>query len=55
MVLGKPLFRGNSELAMINSIFQLLGTPKQSEYPEITKMQYFSPSYPKYEPAMFNF
>jgi len=32
MVLGKPLFRGNSEVAMIFCIFQLLGTPKTAEY-----------------------
>lgn len=52
MVLGKPLFRGNSELGMIHSIFQLLGTPKQVDYPEIIKMQYYSPTYPKFEPTL---
>lgn len=55
MVLGKPLFRGNSELAMINSIFQLMGTPHQEDYPEIAKMQYYSPLYPKYHPALLSF
>ena len=55
MVLGKPLFRGTSELAMINSVFQLMGTPRQEDYPEIAKMQYYSPLYPKYPPAQLSF
>lgn len=54
MALGKPLFRGNSELAMIHSIFQLLGTPKLGEYPEISKMQYYSPTFPKFEPNSYS-
>lgn len=38
---------------MIHSIFQLLGTPKQADYPEITRMQYYSPTYPKFNPISF--
>jgi cyclin-dependent kinase len=54
MALGKPLFRGNSELAMIHSIFQLMGTPKQADYPDISKMQYYSPTFPKFDPIAFS-
>jgi cyclin-dependent kinase 2 len=39
---------------MLHSIFQLLGTPKQADYPQITKMQYYSPAYPKFEPALLS-
>jgi len=33
MVLGKPLFKANSELGMLISIFQLLGTPTLANFP----------------------
>jgi hypothetical protein len=48
MVLNKPLFRANSEIGILFSIFKLFGTPKLEDFPELAKFSAFSSTYPKF-------
>lgn len=41
---GRPLFPGTSEADQLENIFRLLGTPDESDYPEISEL-------PDYKPA----
>lgn len=55
MILGKPIFPAASEIGLLFTIFQLLGTPKAKDYPEMSSFKDFSPSYPKFEPQGIHF
>ncbi len=44
MLLGRPLFEGDSEIGQIFKIFQALGTPTEANWPGITALPDFKPS-----------
>merc|ERR1719456_635839 len=46
---GLPLFRGDSEIDELFSIFRLLGTPDERSWPGVTTLQDFKLSFPKWE------
>lgn len=49
MYLRRPLFRGDSEIDQIFKILQFLGTPKESECPELVNMPNFKKTFPKFK------
>jgi len=49
MVTGRPLFPGTSEKDQLLKIFLLLGTPKPSSWPGLSKLPKYKSDFPKYE------
>ncbi|XP_028968891.1 cyclin-dependent kinase 1-like [Galendromus occidentalis] len=45
----KPLFHGDSEIDQLFRIFRTLGTPTESEWPEVTSMPDYKPNFPKWK------
>jgi len=50
LVLGRPLFPGDSEIDELFRIFRLLGTPNDEVWPGVTKLQDFTPIFPNWLP-----
>jgi len=48
MCTRKPLFPGDSEIDEIFKIFRILGTPTDDEWPGVTSLPDFKPSFPKW-------
>jgi cyclin-dependent kinase len=48
MCTRKPLFPGDSEIDEIFKIFRSLGTPTEQEWPGVTSLPDFKPSFPKW-------
>lgn len=48
MVRNKPLWPGDSEIDMLHKIFQTLGTPDESIWPEVSSLPDFKPTFPKW-------
>jgi len=46
---GAPLFRGDSEIDTIFKIFQKLGTPTFEDWPGLSDMPEFKPTFPKWK------
>ncbi|KAL9094956.1 MAG: hypothetical protein Q9165_002906 [Trypethelium subeluteriae] len=49
MCTRKPLFPGDSEIDEIFKIFRILGTPSEQEWPGVTSLPDFKPSFPKWQ------
>jgi len=49
MATGQPLFCGDSEIDTIFKIFQKLGTPTPEQWPELSSLPEFKPSFPKWK------
>jgi cyclin-dependent kinase len=43
-----PINQDSSEFAQLMEIFKLLGTPNEQSYPGVTRMQHYSPHFPKW-------
>jgi len=50
MATGQPLFVGDSEIDTVFKIFQKLGTPTPLEWPGLTELPDFKPTFPKWKP-----
>eukprot|EP00930_Biecheleria_cincta_P022906 TRINITY_DN1662_c0_g2_i3.p1 TRINITY_DN1662_c0_g2~~TRINITY_DN1662_c0_g2_i3.p1 ORF type:complete len:729 (-),score=120.62 TRINITY_DN1662_c0_g2_i3:143-2329(-) len=48
MCINQALFSGNSEIGTIFKIFQMLGTPSETNWPEGTQLNNFKGSFPKW-------
>ena len=48
MITKDPLFAGDSEIDQLYRIFSILGTPTEEVWPGVSKMQDFSPMFPKW-------
>lgn len=53
LVLGKPIFTGDSEIDQIFKIFAVLGTPDESTYPGIGALPDFKFTFPKWKAQDF--
>ncbi|KAG7667551.1 hypothetical protein KSW81_001246 [Nannochloris sp. 'desiccata'] len=51
LVIGNPLFKGDSEICQLYEIFQLIGTPDDSVWPEVTSLPNWQPLFPKWQPV----
>lgn len=51
LVLGKPLFAGDSEIGQLYQVFQLLGTPQEGVWPGVTSLPEWQPLFPKWTPT----
>ena len=51
MTVGKPLFRGESEIDQLFKIFEVTGTPTEATWPGVTRMKEFSEKFPKWQPC----
>ncbi|KAK9761535.1 Cyclin-dependent kinase A-1 [Basidiobolus ranarum] len=49
MVNRRPLFPGDSEFDELFKIFRLLGTPTEEEWPGVTNLPDYKPSFPKWK------
>ncbi|ORZ18683.1 kinase-like domain-containing protein [Absidia repens] len=49
MMMLSPLFCCSQSIGQILAIFRLLGTPDETSWPSVTKLDYFSWEYPKWE------
>ena len=49
MVEKKPLFMGDSEIDQIFKIFQFHGTPTVSDWPAMSELPDFKPTFPKFK------
>ncbi|TKX21129.1 cyclin-dependent kinase [Elsinoe australis] len=49
MATRKPLFPGDSEIDEIFKIFRILGTPDEQDWPGVTSLPDFKPSFPKWK------
>lgn len=47
---NKVLFSGDSEIGQMFEIFKVLGTPTEENYPGITQLPFYKPSFPKFKP-----
>ena len=45
-----PLFQGDSEIDQMFKIFKLLGTPTEEDWPGVTEMKAYKPTFPKWKP-----
>jgi len=52
MATRKPLFPGDSEIDEIFKIFRVLGTPDENEWPGVTSLPDFKPTFPKWKRNM---
>ncbi len=50
----KPLFAGDCEIDQIFKIFQIFGTPNESNWPGITKLPEFKLTFPQFKPKGLN-
>jgi cyclin-dependent kinase 2 len=50
MMLGKDLFRGDSNYGQIMEIFQLTGTPTPLSWPAMVDLKYYNSEWPKFSP-----
>merc|ERR1712072_1358999 len=48
MATGAPLFPGDSEIDTIFKIFQKLGTPTEADWPGLSELPDFKPTFPKW-------
>ena len=48
MATRKPLFPGDSEIDEIFKIFRIMGTPNENDWPGVTSLPDFKPSFPKW-------
>ncbi|XP_038182240.1 cyclin-dependent kinase 3 isoform X2 [Arvicola amphibius] len=48
MVLGKPLFPGDSEIDQLFQIFRILGTPSEATWPGVSQLPDYQSSFPKW-------
>lgn len=48
MATGSALFRGDSEIDTIFQIFQMLGTPSENEWPGLSSLPDFKPTFPQW-------
>lgn len=48
MASGNPLFPGDSEIDTVFKIFQKLGTPSEADWPGLSELPDFKPSFPKW-------
>jgi cyclin-dependent kinase 2 len=48
MIIGKPLFPGDSEIDQLYKIFCLLGTPNENIWPGVSKLPDYSHCFPKW-------
>ena len=46
MLIGKPLFQGDSEIDQIFKIFSVLGTPDETSWPGVTGLPDYKPTSP---------
>ena len=51
MCTGRPLFPGDSEVGTLFRIFQLLGTPSETNWPQATQLYHFNDKFPKWPAA----
>ncbi|CAN0384976.1 unnamed protein product [Ascophyllum nodosum] len=49
MITKRPLFPGDSEIDEIYKIFQLLGTPNEQVWPNVTELQDWNPGFPNWK------
>ena len=49
MAQRRPLFAGDCEIDQIFKIFRIMGTPKESNWPGITSLPDFKPTFPKWQ------
>jgi len=54
MVLGHPLFPGDSEIDELFRIFRILGTPTEQTWPGVSQLADYKPSFPCWQPTDFN-
>ena len=45
---GKPLFPSDSEIDQLYKIFQALGTPTEKNWPGVSTLPYYKPTFPKW-------
>lgn len=50
MATGQPLFAGDSEIDTIFKVFQKLGTPKVEDWPGLSDLPEFHPTFPMWQP-----
>jgi serine/threonine protein kinase len=50
MITKKPLFMGDSQVGQIFKIFEVLGTPTESNWPGIMNVPNYKISFPKFSP-----
>merc|ERR1712224_1018681 len=48
MATGQPLFAGDSEIDTVFKIFQKFGTPTEAEWPGLSELPDFKPTFPKW-------
>ena len=49
MLIGHPLFTGDSEIGQIFKIFKILGTPTELEMPQLKKYENWKDTWPKFK------
>lgn len=50
LLIGHPLFHGDSEIDQIYKIFQFFGTPSVTEWEEAKSFKYWSDKFPRFKP-----
>jgi serine/threonine protein kinase len=49
MLLGAPLFRGESEITQLHKYFQLLGTPTEATWPGVSQLREYTQTFPMWK------
>eukprot|EP00929_Paragymnodinium_shiwhaense_P113987 TRINITY_DN82298_c0_g1_i1.p1 TRINITY_DN82298_c0_g1~~TRINITY_DN82298_c0_g1_i1.p1 ORF type:complete len:582 (+),score=113.29 TRINITY_DN82298_c0_g1_i1:74-1819(+) len=50
---GKAMFTGDSEIGMLFKIFQVLGTPSEENWPGVSDLRDYKPTFPKWRSSGF--
>ena len=50
MLIGRPLFMGDCEIAQLFKIFQLMGTPNEETWPGVSKLPDYKWTFPQWKP-----
>ena len=50
MIMGKPLFPGDSEIGQLFRIFRILGTPTDQEWPGVSSLPDYKSVFPRWDP-----
>lgn len=50
MILDKPLFPGDCEIGQLFKIFQVMGTPSEDSWPNVSKLTDYKVTFPQWKP-----
>ncbi len=54
MIIEKPLFPGDCEIGQLFKIFQIMGTPNEETWPNVSKLPDYKKTFPQWKPKVLS-